>query len=148
MNNMFEVVVPKKMTIPATKTSTVMSDPVDKSGYAGAMFCVFYGNSGDTLSGTTKWDCKLQSCSTQSGTYSDVADADVESNLSSQDNSFGLVDAPADDSEIYCISYKGDDDWVKVVCTATGTHTYGTPFGILAILELPLSKTSEAKVDP
>ena len=148
MNNMFEVVVNKKMEIPATKTADVTSDAVDVSGYAGALFNIFYGNSGDTLSGTTKWDCKLQSCSTESGTYTDVADADVESNLSSQDNSFGLCDAPADDSQIYSLSYKGDHNWVKVVCTATGTHTYGTPLCIFVTLELPLSKTSEAKVDP
>lgn len=148
MNNMFDIATLKKMEIPATKTDTVTSDPVNISGYPGAGFYVFYGNSLDTLSATVSWEAALWECDTEGGTFTEVADADVESNLATATNAFALADAPADDSEIYGLSYKGSKDWVKVIVTKTGTHTYGTVLCVLCALEMPLSKTQEQKVNP
>lgn len=147
-NNMFSKVFLEEMTIPATKTATVTSDPVSVVGYPGNGFYVFYGNALDVLSNSLSWDCKLQESDTENGTYTDVADADVEDIRATPDNTFGLADAPTDDSEIYGISYKGSKDWVKVIVTATGVPTYGTPMCILCAHEMPLSKNKEQKVDP
>ena len=87
MLNMYRNVEVQVLTVPATKTATVTSSACDVSGFQGALFIITVGVPGDTLSGTVKWDGKLQSCATETGTYSDVATADVESLNASQTNS-------------------------------------------------------------
>ena len=51
---------------PATSTATVNTSGVDTAGTNGAMINVLVGESGDTLSGSVKWDLILQDSSDNS----------------------------------------------------------------------------------
>ncbi len=128
--DLFNRLLLEQLTDPDTATSTVTSDACDLAGYEGATFAVSFGESGDTLSGSVYWSCKLTECDTSGGTYTDVADTDVIGNTS---NVFGVVNAAADDDNIYCLGYRGSKRYVKVVVTATGTHSSGTIIGIYAV---------------
>jgi hypothetical protein len=148
-HNFFNIAAIKKMEVPATKTGTVTSTfPIDVRGYDGCGFIVFAGASGDTLSLTVKFQAKLTECATELGTFTDVADDDVESATDGQTNAFALIDASGEDSNLYMLSYMGSLNWVKVVVTFTGTHTYGIPLCIFAGLELPLAKATENIANP
>lgn len=138
-------IYPVSLTAPATVTAAVTSTACDVSGYEGAAFGVHFGVSGDTLSASVYWTCKLQECATEAGSYTDVVTADIQIGST---NSFGLIDSLSEDAEIYWIGYGGSKPYVKVVVTPTGTHTYGTPIGILAFLGMPRSQTEAGKVNP
>lgn len=145
MENMEDRVYPKLLTAPANATATVTSAACDTEGYEGAAFAVIYGNSGDTLSASVYWTAKLQSCATEGGTYADVGSADV---LIGTANSFGLINAPTEDQELYWLGYNGSDRYVKTVVTPTGTHTNGTIISIVALLGMPRTQSDDGKVNP
>ena len=147
-NNFFNIAAIKKMTVPATKTADVTSDPIDVRGYNACGFVVFYGASGDTLSTSIKMEAKLQECATEEGTFTDVVDDDVASATAGQTNAFALCDASGEDSNLWMLAYMGSKNFVKVKVTFTGTHTYGTPLCILCGLELPLAKSTENIANP
>ena len=46
---------------------------------------------------------------------------------------YATVDAAAEDDAVYPIGYTGPERYVRIVCTKTGTHSNGTPIGILAL---------------
>jgi len=145
MENMDDRSYIKLLTVSAVKTATVTSDVCDTEGYQGASFHVIYGDSGDTLSSTLYWTAKLQSCATEGGTYADVGTDGI---LIASSNSFGLINAPTEDQGIYHIGYDGTDRYVKVVVTATGTHTNGTIITIIAELGMPRMMSEDGKVNP
>jgi hypothetical protein len=145
MENMDDRSYIKLLTVPAVKTGTVTSDACDTEGYQGASFHVIYGDSGDTLSASVYWTAKLQSCATEGGTYADVGTDGI---LIASANSFGLINAPTEDQKLYHIGYNGTDRWVKVVVTATGTHTNGTIITIIADLGMPRTQTLDGAVNP
>jgi len=145
MTNLFTETSTKPMTAPVNSTATVTSSAVDVSGYTGSKFHVYYGDSADTLAADLCWTAKLTECATESGTYTDVAVGDV---IGADANSFGLVNAPTEDQKIYSLGYQGTCDFVKVVVTATGTHSSGTPIAIFCELGLPRSQTTDYDVNP
>lgn len=145
MENPASSFAPKELYKPTVSTATVTSSAINVNGYPSAMFCVYYGDSADTLSATVYWTGKIQSCATESGTYADVGATEV---LIATTNLFGLINAPTEDQKIYVIGYNGTDDWVKVVVTPTGTHTNGTPIGVFAILGMPRSVVTDVAVNP
>lgn len=145
MTNLFQSVANKSLSIPATATATVTSDACDVSGYQGVILNVYYGDSADTLASDLCWTAKLKECATESGTYTDVSDDDV---LGADTNSFGLVNAPTEDSAIYSLGYNGTKDYVKVEVTATGSHSSGTPIAVWADLGMPRSQTTDYSANP
>jgi len=127
--DIFNRLLVEQLTDPETATQTVTSDSTDLAGYEAATFFVSYGQSGDTLSGSVYWSAKLQE-SDDDSTFSDVAAADVIGNT---ENKFAVCNAAADDDAIYGLGYRGDKRYVKVVVTATGTHSSGTPIGVYVV---------------
>lgn len=132
------------LNVPAVATSDVTSDSADVSGYEGADFVVIYGSPDDTLSGSIKMEAKLQE-SDDDSTFSDVAGTELYGSTS---NSFALADANSDASKRYSLGYDGDERYVRVVVTFTGTHTNGTIVTILAVRGMPRSQTSDRTVNP
>lgn len=145
MEDISERIARKLLYGPINATATATSSACDVSGYEGAAFCVAYGISADTLTGSLYWTAKLQSCATENGSYADVATADIQIAAT---NSFGLIDDMAEDNAMYWIGYNGTNQWVKVVVTATGSHTLGTPITIIALLGMPRSVSEEGAVNP
>lgn len=148
VTNMLQVVGTDVLTVSATKTATTTSSACDTQGYDAVGFWVIYGVPGDTLSTELYWEAKLQSCTTESGTYEDVSASDVESDITGQTNSFAAVKANSQASKMYGISYKGSSRWVKVVITPTGTHTYGTIITVISIKDLPRTVSAEDSANP
>lgn len=123
-----------QIAIAATKTTTVTSSAVDTFGYDAATIIFDIGNSGDTLSGSLYWTLTLTECDTSGGSYTAVAAADL---LGWSGAASYVIDAPAEDSLAVKVGYKGAKQFIKAVATVTGTHTNGTPMGILAVLGHP-----------
>lgn len=144
MANIFESVAIKSLTAPVNSTSTVTSTAQDVSGYTGSAFYIHYGDSADTLAADLYWEGKLKESATSGGAFTDVSSDDV----STDTNSFGLVNAPTEDEQIFSVRYLGSQKFVKVEVTATGTHSSGTPIGITCALGLPRSQTTDQPSDP
>ena len=118
---------------PATLTATTNTSGLDTANTNGAMFNVLVGESGDTLSSSVKWDLILQD-SDDNSTFSAVTDnkfvtfADVDSS-----GIYATIDAAAEDDASYPIGYVGPKRYARIACTKTGTHSNGTPIGVVGI---------------
>tara|TARA_Y100000593_G_scaffold94776_1_gene195931 strand:- start:3571 stop:4032 length:462 start_codon:yes stop_codon:yes gene_type:complete len=131
---------------PATLTATANSNGLDTQFDNGAMIVVNVGESGDTLSSTVKWDYILQDSSDNS-TFAAVTDT-TRVTYGTVDSSgiFATVDAAAEDDAAYTIGYVGPERYVRVAVTKTGTHTNGTPHGVVG-LTAPIHKPASGGND-
>ena len=106
---------------------------VDMVGYDAVTFLVDLGESNDTLSGSVMIELEVEE-STDDSTFTDVADADLSDVVAgSNDGCFGVIDAAAEDAAIFSTTYRGTSRYVRPVINVTGTHTNGTPIGVIAI---------------
>ena len=108
--------------LPVVMTATKTGTGIDKQGFDGTCHIIAIGDSGDTLSGSVYFTLKLED-SDDDSTYAAAVTADV----------FDTIDAPAEDSKNVLIQYVGKARYSRVVVTITGTHTNGTPIGIVAL---------------
>jgi len=121
---------------PANTTATVTSDTLDRQESIGSpMIIVAVGESGDTLSSTVLWSLSIQD-SPDDSTWTAVTD---NSRVSFADVAAGgiyaVIDAAAEDDASYPIGYTGPERYVRVLATKTGTHSNGTPIGVVAVIE-------------
>lgn len=106
---------------------------VDCKEHDAVAFLVDMGNSADTLSGSNKIELELEE-SDDNSTFTDVADADVEGAVSATNTgTFAVIDAPAEDSTVFTGIYRGNARYVRAVLNFSGTHTTGTPIGVVAV---------------
>lgn len=121
---------------PATLTSDTDSASVDMQGYDSCEMAVAVGESGDTLSGSVYWQLILEE-SDDDATFTTVAAADmlVKGNAitSPSGGVFALIDDAAEDDAVYKVGYIGGKRYVRVNVKPTGTHTNGTPIGVLGV---------------
>jgi len=117
--------------VPAVATATVTSAAISLAGYDAATVLFDIGNSADTLSGSVFWTLSLTECDTVGGTFTAVAAGDVAGGANSY-----VIDAPSEDSRVVTFGYTGSKPFIKGVVTKTGTHSSGTPIGILSALGL------------
>lgn len=134
MRDLYSNIKATQVAVPAVATNNVTSSAIDMQGYDSLCVIFDIGNSGDTLSGSVLWTLSLTECDTSGGSYTDVADSDVLTPTGTNDY---VIDAPAEDSLAVKFGYKGNKRFVKAVATKTGTHTNGTPIGIVAIQGKP-----------
>jgi len=103
---------------------------VDLQGWEAATAILHIGDSGDTLSGSVSWTPTLQhSNTTTPGDFVNVPAADMTV------NTFSLIDAPAEDQVVQVAGYIGERRYLRVLVTATGTHTNGTPLSAVIVRE-------------
>lgn len=112
---------------PSVATTTQTSGAIDLQGYGSASVVFSLGQSGDTLSGSLYWTLKLQH-SDDDSSYTNVAAADVIDGITSI-----VVDDAAEDERSYSMGYIGNKQYIKAVATPTGSHSNGTPLGVLAL---------------
>ncbi len=123
------------LLIPQVKTADVNSATFDLANKTGVVLIGYMGNSADTLSGSVYSEWEVEE-SDDDSSWNDVADADLTNYVDgANDGTFAKVDAPAEDSAIFAVGYKGKKRYVRVVYNITGTHTTGTPVAILAVYE-------------
>ena len=122
---------------PVTLTADANSASADLDGYGSACLLVNVGESGDTLSGSVYIELEVEE-STDNATWTDVADADLVNYIAgTNDGTFALIDAAAEDDARFIVGYKGTKRYIRTVVNVTGTHTAGTPISATAVLGSP-----------
>jgi len=127
MRDIYHNVLVSQHLSPVVATATKTSTAIDLKGYNGASVVFDIGQSGDTLSGSVYWTLKLQHSDDDSA-YSDLAATDLNS-----PNLTVAVNSPSLDETVYSFGYQGGKRYLKAVATPTGTHTNGTPIGVVAL---------------
>jgi len=118
---------------PVVITADADGASVDLLGYDRVVFYALVGESGDTLSGSVKIELEVEESSDDSS-FTDVADAHLTQYVAgTNDGCFALIDAAAEDDAVYMTEYRGSERYVRPVINVTGTHSNGTPIGILAL---------------
>ena len=120
---------------PDTVTTSATGGGVDRWDGNGenVMFVVAVGESGDTLSGTVYFLLELEH-SDDGSTWTDCADADLSTSITGTNTgTFAKIDAAAEDDAAYKTSYVGNKPHVRCIVNAVGTHSNGTPIGVVAI---------------
>ena len=118
---------------PVVVSADALSTAINQAGFTDVTALVAVGESGDTLSGTVYIELEMQE-SDDDSTYTACADADItNSTAGTNTGTFALIDAAAEDDAVYTSKYLGSKQYVKVNINVTGTHTNGTPIGVLAV---------------
>lgn len=114
--------------VAAVQTATTNFTGVNNDNALSVTHIVNVGQSADTLSGSLYWTFKVQE-SDDDNDYTDAADADViaRNGNTEQAGNEVVIDAPAEDEVALSFGYIGNKLYSRVVATATGTHTNGTP---------------------
>ena len=131
MRDLYHNVLVTQVLNPITSSATKTSSTVDLKGYNSANFVFAIGASGDTLSGSLYWTLKLQE-SNDDSVYNDVAASDISSGAATV-----VVNSSSLDKTAYGFGYIGAKRYLKGVATPTGTHTNGTPIGMVALRSTP-----------
>lgn len=127
MRDLYHNVLVSQPFSPANSTVVRTSSAIDLQGFNSAVVIVSLGTAADTLSASVYWTMKLQH-SDDNSTYADVASADVTNGATSY-----VADAPNEAAQAYVFGYIGGKRYLKAVATPTGTHTSGTPIGMIAL---------------
>lgn len=114
---------------------------VDCRGAGQVLMVAQQGISGDTLSGSLKWVITFED-SDDNSTFATIADAYLIGGYGTH-----TIDAAAEDPTLIVREYTGGKRYVRIVWTATGTHTNGTPIaGFVALgnpLKAPVTQVTE-----
>lgn len=127
MRDLYHNVLVSQHLSPVVSTATKTSTAIDLQGYNAASVVFAIGQSGDTLSGSLYWTLKLQH-SDDDSTYTDTVAADLNNSSATV-----VVNSSSLDRIAYNFGYQGAKRYLKAVATPTGTHTNGTPIGIVAL---------------
>jgi len=112
-------------------TSTTSGTGISQKGFRGVMHTLNIGDSADTLSGSVYFTVKLEESDALASGYTAVVTADcIGQTLTA--GVFETINAPAEDSKITSVQYIGSKEFSRLTITITGTHTNGTPMGIVA----------------
>ena len=104
---------------PVVVTADTNSTAIDTQFDNGAMLIVNVGESGDTLSGSVKFDYILQD-STDNASFSAVTDTKSVTYVTVDSSGiFATIDAAAEDDAVHVIGYVGPNRYVRVVIDAT-----------------------------
>lgn len=127
MKDLYHNLAISQVTTPAVLTATTTSSAIDLQGYASACVIFAVGVSGDTLTNMVYWTLSLTE-SDDNVTYTPVGAADLTEGSASIH-----IDDPAEDDVLHVMGYQGGKRYLKAVITKTGTHSNGTPFGVVAV---------------
>lgn len=120
---------------PAVVTADAAAAGFDRLNFRAALLLATIGESGDTLSGSVLIDVELQHSDALASGYAAVTDAahinGTMDNLAT--GRVARIDAAAEDDVIVSIEYHGPKRYVRLNINLTGTHTNGTPIGVLSM---------------
>ena len=113
---------------------------VDLLGYGGVEFISLVGVEGDTLSGSVKIEMQCE-YSDDDSTWVDCTDAMLDTSVTATaTGTFGLADADAEIPAVFKTNIRAEKlghRYVRAVLLMTGTHSTGTPVGIISIKHSP-----------
>lgn len=123
-----------QLLAPANRTADANSTSIDTRGYDSLMLVGTVGAPGDTLSGTVLIELEVQH-SDDNSAFTACADADLHNAVSGATNTgtFARITANGQATARFITGYRGTKRYVRVVDNRTGTHTTGTPTGVVAV---------------
>lgn len=128
MKNLSNSIKKTLLLNPDTYMSSSNSTALDIKGFNSNEMVIIVGLSGDSLSSSLHWDFKLQESDSSSSGFSDVSSSDLFGSSSTI-----TVDSSSEDEKSYSFNYKGEKRYIRLVSTATGTHTNGTALAVVAL---------------
>ncbi len=121
------------LLVPAVRNSDANSAALDLQDADDAVLLFYLGDSADTLSGTNKIELEVEE-SDDNSSWSDVANADLTNYVTATNpGTAALIDAPAEDQVVVAVGYRGSKRYVRGVLNFSGTHSTGTPIGVLGL---------------
>ncbi|QDV34916.1 hypothetical protein [Tautonia plasticadhaerens] len=121
------------LLIPAVRTADANSTGLDLQDCDDAVLLFDVGNSADTLSGSVYIELEVEE-SDDNTNWTDVANADLTNYVTGTNpGTVAVIDAPAEDSNVFAVGYKGSKRYIRGVFNVTGTHSTGTPVGVLGL---------------
>ena len=119
--------------VPAVVTADANGTGIDLQGFNSAMVVVNTGAEGDTLSGSVKFDFILEE-SDDDSTYTAVTSStSVTEGSVDSSGIFLTLDANGETPQISQIGYIGGKRYIRCKIDATGTHSNGTPIGVVVV---------------
>jgi len=131
MRDLYKNVLVSQHLSPINSTVVRTSTSVDLQGFNSAIVAFSVGLSGDTLSGSVLWTLKLTHSDDDSA-YVDVPLADLLNTTATI-----VIDNSTKDRTVYGFGYQGNRRYLRAVATPTGTHSVGTPIGMIAMRGTP-----------
>lgn len=127
--------------VPAVVTADANGTGVDLQGFESAMVVVNSGVEGDTLSSSVKFDFILED-SDDDSTYTAVTSStSVTEGSVDSSGIFLTLDANGETPQISQIGYIGGKRYIRCKIDATGTHSNGTPIGVVVVKGNPVDST-------
>jgi hypothetical protein len=126
MKDLYSNVAVSKVIDPVVgaNSSAPAAVEVDLAGYNSAVFCVYVGTNGSSLSGSNYWTWKMEHAddngSGAAGDYANVSASDVQG-VTPASGIVLTVDADAEDNTLYKIGYIGGKRFVKITTAETGS---------------------------
>lgn len=119
--------------VPAEYNTDQNGTSVDLQENRSLGFLALIGASGDTLSGTVRIELKLEESDNNSD-WTACPDVAVQGAIAGvATGTFAVIDDGAEDAKLYQTQYLGHKRYVRCVVDFVGTHTNGTPLGIVAV---------------
>lgn len=119
--------------VPAVVTADANGTGIDLQGFNSAMVVVNTGAEGDTLSSSVKFDFILEE-SDDDSTYTAVTSStSVTEGSVDSSGIFLTLDANGETPQCSQIGYIGGKRYIRCKIDATGTHSNGTPIGVVVV---------------
>ena len=125
---------PAQLLASAPRTADANSASMDLRDSESAALLFTLGANGDTLSGSVYIELEVQE-SDDNSAFSAVSNADLNNYVAGSTNAGTgkKIAANADANQAYLVGYKGSKRYIRGVVNITGTHTTGTPVGVIGL---------------
>lgn len=122
---------------PTVTTAAANGTGVDLQGYKSATLVAFIGAEGDTLSGSVYFEISLEH-SDDNSTFTDVTQSDITNGTIASGGIWLKLDGttggdPDTTGLVTQVGYIGGKRYIRGVIAKTGTHSTGTPIGLMVV---------------
>ena len=122
---------------PTVTTAAANGTGVDLQGYKSATLVAFIGAEGDTLSSSVHFEISLEH-SDDNSTFTDVTQSDITNGTIASGGIWLKLDGtsggdPDTTGLVTQVGYIGGKRYIRGVIAKTGTHSTGTPIGLMVI---------------
>lgn len=122
---------------PTVTTAAANGTGVDLQGYKSATLVAFIGAEGDTLSGSVYFEISLEH-SDDNSTFTDVTQSDITNGTIASGGIWLKLDGttggdPDTTGLVTQVGYIGGKRYIRGVIEKTGTHSTGTPIGLMVV---------------
>ena len=122
---------------PTVTTAAANGTGVDLAGYSSATLVAFIGAEGDTLSSSVHFEISLEH-SDDNSTFTDVTQSDITNGTIASGGIWLKLDGtsggdPDTTGLVTQVGYVGGKRYIRGVIAKTGTHSNGTPIGLLVV---------------